>query len=114
MPRVEVPVTVGSTAGMNLDGVGAGWADGDTVNGNKVAISGREWILVRRNGAATDLTFLTARTVGGLDVDDVVVTIDGVTEAIPPFIQSLFEQPDEPGFMYIDVGGIDLRIAAVR
>lgn len=105
MPRVAIPVTTLSDAGV----ADPGEQNGDTVNGHSLPNTGKTVLRVRNaDAAAQNLTLVTPITVGGKAVADTVVSIPaGVTRTFGALPTSLYGTS-----VPIDVSSSNLKLIA--
>jgi len=107
MPRVAIPVTTFTRAGVALPAV----TTGDATNNHSVANDGRVGLIIKNTGATTrNVTFYTVKQVDGLTAATRVESIPaGEEQGFGPF------DPTDYGIsLSVDVAHAELTLRAVR
>lgn len=109
MARVNIPVTLLSTAGV----APAAEVNGDPTNNHSVSNDGRTFLLVRNsNGAATarTLTLIIAGAVEGQTITPKTISIPaGASRYVGPFNQTNYGS-----LMSVNVDNAELKLSAYR
>ena len=100
MARTDLTVQAVVKTGVVASGGVVGIADG-----HKFPNTGRTFVRVTKTTTSGDITFQTPKTISGLAIAELVVSLAVETQLIGPFPTNLFNQAD--GKVYVDYQGTE-------